>query len=68
MMAFPGIVSVGITLPLHEVLEIMAFPKVAMINDGLDFKLFLSINDIWGWSWEVVTVLGVSLNDFRRPV
>ena len=58
MMVFPGIVSTGISFPFHQVLEIMTFPKVAMVNDGLDFKLFFSIDDFQGWSWKVVTILG----------
>ena len=32
------------------------FPEVAMIDDGLDFEFFLSINDIWGRFWEVIPV------------
>ena len=28
-----------------------------MIDDGFDFELLLSINDVWGGSWEVVPVL-----------
>ena len=58
VMVFPGIVSAGISFPLHQVLEITVFSKVAMIDDGLDFELFLSIDDVWGWSRKVVTVLG----------
>ena len=58
LMAFPGIVSTGISLPLYKILEIMASSKVVMIDDGFDFKFFFPINDIWGWSREVVTILG----------
>ena len=57
VMVFPGIVSAGISFPLHQVLEITAFSKVAMIDDGLDFEFFFSINDVWGRSREVVPVL-----------
>ena len=57
LMGFPGVVSAGISFPLHKVLKITVFPKVAMIDDGLDFKFFFPINDIWGRSREVVTIL-----------
>ena len=57
-MAFPGVVRVGIPFPLHKVLEIMISPETTMINDGLDFKFFFSVDDVWGWPREVVAVLG----------
>ena len=28
-----------------------------MIDDGLDFIFFLSINDVWGRTWKIVSVL-----------
>ena len=54
---FPGVVSRGISLPFDEVLEVSSFPKIAMIDDGLDFVLFFSINDVWGRTWKVVSIL-----------
>ena len=54
---FPGIVSRGIPFPLDEVLEVSPPSEIAMINDGLDLVLLLSINDVWGRTREVVSVL-----------
>ena len=54
---FPGVVSGGIPLPFDEVLEVSPFPKVTMIDDGLDFVLLFSINDVWGRTWKIVSVL-----------
>ena len=46
-----------VPFPFHKVLEITASFKMAVIDDGLDFKFFFSINDVWGRSREVVPVL-----------
>ena len=54
---FPGIVSRGISLPLDKVLEISSLTEIAMIDDGLDFVLLFSINDVWGRTWEIVPIL-----------
>ena len=54
---FPGIVSGGISLPFDKVLEVSPFPKVAVIDDGLDFILLFPINDVWGRTWKIVSVL-----------
>ena len=64
-MAFPRVVSIGVSLPLYKVLKITVFPKVLVIDDGLNFKLLFFINDVWGWSQEVVTILG-SLLEWRQ--
>ena len=56
-LVFPGVVSRGIPLPLDEVLKVSPLPEITMINDGLDFVLFLSINDVWGRTWKVVSIL-----------
>ena len=56
-LVFPGIVGRGISLPLHKVLKVSPFPKVAMIDDGLDFVFLFSINDVWGRTWKIVSVL-----------
>ena len=58
LMAFPGVISIRVPLPFHKILEIMASSKMAMIDDGLDLEFLFSINDVWGWSREVVPVLG----------
>ena len=52
---FDGVLRVP--FPFHKVLEIMASFKMVVIDDGLDFKFFFSINDVWGRSQEVVPVL-----------
>ena len=56
-LVFPGIVSRGISLPLDEILEVSSLSEVAMINDGLDFILLFSINDVWGRVRKVVPIL-----------
>ena len=62
---FPGVVSRGISLPFDEILKVSSLPKVAMIDDGLDFEFLLSINDVWGRSRKVVSVL-VSFPERRQ--
>ena len=57
MMMFPGIVCRGISLPLDEILKVSSFPEISVIDDGLDLIFFLSINDVWGRTWEIVSVL-----------
>ena len=54
---FPGIVSLGVSSPFDQVLESLPSPKVAMISDGLDFIFFFSVDDVWGRSREVGSVL-----------
>ena len=54
---FPGVIGLGVSLPLNQVLENPPFPKMAVVSDGLDFVLFFSINDVWGRSREVGSVL-----------
>ena len=56
-LVFPGVVSRGISLPLDEVLKVSPLSKIAMVDNGLDFVFFLSINDVWGRTREVVPVL-----------
>ena len=58
LMVFPRIICIRISLPFHKVLEITASSKMVMIDDGLDLEFFFPINDVWGWSREVVSVLG----------
>ena len=43
----------------------MPLPKVAMIDDSLDLEFFFSINDVWGRSWKVVSVL-VGFSEWRQ--
>ena len=63
----PGIVSCGISLPLNEVLKVSSSSEVAMIDDGLDFEFFLSINDVWGRPRKVVSVLASLSERCQKP-
>ena len=54
---FPGVIGLGIPFPLDQVLESSPSPKIAMVSDGLDLIFFFSINDVWGRSREVGSVL-----------
>ena len=54
---FPGVVSRGISLPLDEVLKVSSPPEMTMVDDGLDFVLLFSINDVWGRTREIVSIL-----------
>ena len=54
---FPGVIGLGVSFPLDKVLEGSPSPKVAMIPNGLDFIFFFPINDVWGRSREVGSVL-----------
>ena len=62
---FPGVVSCGISLPFDEVLEVSPLPEMTMIDDGLDFVLLLPINDVWGRTRKIVSVL-VSFPERRQ--
>ena len=54
---FPGVVGLGISLPLDQVLEYSPSPESSMISDGLDLIFLFSVDDVWGWSREVGSVL-----------
>jgi hypothetical protein len=54
---FPGIVSRGIPLPFDEILKVSIPPEMTMIDDGLDLVFFFSINDVWGRTWKIVSIL-----------
>ena len=54
---FPGVVSCGISLPFDKILEVSPLPEITMIDDGLDFIFLFSINDVWGRTWKIVSVL-----------
>ena len=56
-LVFPGVVSGGISFPFDQVLEASPLPKVTMIDDGLDLVFLFSINDVWGRTWKIVSVL-----------
>ena len=53
----PGIVRLWVSFPFDQVLKSSPFPKVAMISDGLDFIFLFSVDDVWGRSREVGSVL-----------
>jgi hypothetical protein len=56
-LAFPGVVSRGVSLPFDEVLKVSPFPEMTVIDDGLDFVFFFPVDDVWGWAWKVVSIL-----------
>ena len=58
---FPGVIGLGVSLPLNQVLENPPFPKMAVVSDGLDFVFFFPVDDVWGWSREVGSVLSCLL-------
>ena len=58
---FPGVIGLGVPLPLNQVLESSPFPKMVVISDGLDFVLLFSVDDVWGGSREVGSVLSCFL-------
>ena len=64
---FPGVVSGGISFPLDKVLEVSPFPKVTMIDDGLDLIFLFSINDVWGRTWKIVSVLTSFTKRGQKP-
>ena len=66
---FPGIVSLGVSLPLDEVLEDSPLPKTAMISDGLDFVLLFSVDDVRGGvsgSWLRIVLFHDTVIEGRR--
>ena len=62
---FPGVVSRGISLPFDEILEVSSLSEIAMVDDGLDFILLFSINDVWGRTWKIVSIL-TSFPEWRQ--
>jgi hypothetical protein len=54
---FPSVVCFGVPFPLDQVLQDLPSPKVSVVSDGLDFVLFFSVDDVWGRSREVGSVL-----------
>ena len=54
---FPGIVSRGISFPADEVLKVSFLSEISMIDDGLDLVFLFPINDVWGRTREIVSIL-----------
>ena len=54
---FPGVVGFWVPFPLDQVLESSPSTEMAMIPDGLDFVLLFAVDDVWGRSREVGSVL-----------
>ena len=48
--AHPFVVTIGETLPLDQILELLRPPRPSMIEDVLYLLLFLPIDDIRWWS------------------
>ena len=66
-LAFPRVVSRGISLPLDKILEVSPLPKIAMVDDGLDLVFLLPINDVWGRTREIVSVLASFSKRRQKP-
>ena len=54
---FPGVVSSGISLPFDKVSKVSPLTEITVIDNGLDLIFLFSINDVWGRTWEIVSVL-----------
>ena len=54
---FPGVVSRGISLPFDKVLKVSLLPKMTMIYDGFDFVFLFSVDDVWGRTWKIASIL-----------
>ena len=50
----PRVFFGGVALPSNKVL--LSERSSFVTNDLFDFVMFLVINKIWGWSWEVPSV------------
>ena len=66
-LVLPGVVSRGISLPLDEILKVSPVPKIAMVDNGLDFVFLLSINDVWGRTREIVSILASFPERRQKP-
>ena len=50
----PRVFLRGVAFPLDKVLP--SGQDSFVMNDPFDFVMFLVINEIWGWRWEVLAV------------
>ena len=53
---FPGIVGVGVALPLQEILQAFVSPEGPVIDDGFHFILRLISHEVRWRTYEVGTV------------
>ena len=53
---FPGVVGMGIALPLQEVLQALTSPEGSVIDDGLHFVLCLISHEVRWRAHKVGTV------------
>jgi hypothetical protein len=54
---FPCVVCVWVSLPFEEILQGLSPPVEAVINDGLDFVLVFTLDQLGGWFDVVGAVL-----------
>jgi len=47
---FPRVITVWVSFPLDQVLELTLLPKEAVIYNGLNLVFRVFIDEIWGWS------------------
>ena len=66
-LVFPGVVSCGISLPLDEVLKVSPLSKITVVDDGLDLVFLISINDIWGRTRKIVSILANFFERRQKP-
>jgi hypothetical protein len=57
---FPGVVCVWIPLPFEEILQGLCLSIEAVINNGLDFVLVFTLDQLGGW----FDVIGAVLRSF----
>ena len=53
---FPCVVTVGVSLPFNEVLELFRLSELSVCDDSFDFVFLFSIDKVRRWSGEVWTV------------
>jgi hypothetical protein len=54
---FPGVVTLGVSLPFEEVLQLLLSPKVAVVSYRLHFVFIFSYCNVGRWSGEVRTMV-----------
>ena len=54
---FPQVVCIGVPLPFDQVLKLSASSVIAVISNGLHFKLLFPVDEVRGWPRVVGPVL-----------
>ncbi len=53
---FPHVVTFGVSHPFYEILQLFLPAMMLVITDGLDFVLFIIINEVRWWLGVVFAV------------